>query len=83
MPANARNLIARALHIRQSIYGPRHPWTATCIARLGQALAELGQLTAARHLLEHSLDIRESVYGPDDHTVTFSLNPLGVLLAEM
>jgi tetratricopeptide (TPR) repeat protein len=64
-PATARPLLERALHIRETAYGPDHLEVATTLNHLAWVLRELGEPAAARPLLERALRIRETAYGPD------------------
>jgi len=82
-PATARPLLERALHIRETTYGPDHPHVATTLSNLARVLRDLGEPATARPLLERALHIRETTYGPDHPHVATTLHNLARALIEL
>ena len=82
-PATARPLYERALHLRETAYGPDHPHVATTLNNLGWALCGLGEPATARPLLERALHIRETAHGPDHPEVATTLNNLANVLRDL
>jgi tetratricopeptide (TPR) repeat protein len=78
--AQARPLKQRALAIREKIFGPGHPDTATSLNNLAFLLNDQGDLAAARPLYERALAIYETVLGPEDPHTAVSLDNLASLL---
>lgn len=63
-PAEAQPLFARALALRESQYGSRHPTVGTSLRFLGEAEAALGQTGQARIDLERGVALLREHYGP-------------------
>jgi len=78
--AEAQNLSARALAIREKALGPDHPDTALSLNSLGYLLRAQGDLAGARLYFERALAIREKARGPDHPDTALSLSNLGYLL---
>ncbi|CAK9253913.1 unnamed protein product, partial [Sphagnum jensenii] len=60
-----RELLERALAIKERHYGSDHPEVATTLAILGSAYGKLGDTQKKRELLERALAIKERHNGPD------------------
>jgi tetratricopeptide (TPR) repeat protein len=71
----------RALVIRERVFGPDHPDTATSLNWLALLLRDLDAL-AARSLLERALAIRERALGSHHTSVAHSLTSLANLLRD-
>ena len=82
-PATARPLFERALHIRETAYGPDHREVAASLNSLARALRNLGEPATARPLLERALHLYETAYGPDHPHVATSLNSLARALRDL
>jgi tetratricopeptide (TPR) repeat protein len=78
--ATARPLFERALGIREKMFGPEHPDTATSLNNLAVLLQSQGELAAARPLYERALAIREKSFSPEHPDPAASLNNLAGLL---
>jgi tetratricopeptide (TPR) repeat protein/class 3 adenylate cyclase len=78
----AREVLERALAIREARLGPDHPDTARCLRNLAIALFNHGELTTARGLFERALTIVEAHLGPDHPDTALGLSNLAVLLGE-
>jgi tetratricopeptide (TPR) repeat protein len=76
----ARQLLERALAIREARLGPDHLEVAQSLNDLGSVLRELGELATARTHLERALAIREAQLGPDHPDVADSVANLGLVL---
>jgi tetratricopeptide (TPR) repeat protein len=72
-----RELLERALAIKERHYGPDHPEVATTLNSLGWAHYKLGETQKSRELLERALAIKERHYGLDLPEVAGTLNNLG------
>jgi tetratricopeptide (TPR) repeat protein len=77
----ARQLLERALAIREAQLGPDHHDIAQSLDNLGLVLRELGELPAARAHLERALTINKAL-GPDHAAVAISLKNLGLVLRD-
>jgi tetratricopeptide (TPR) repeat protein len=80
--ADARSLFERALAIREKLFGPEHPETATSLNSLAGVVQSQGDLAVARALYERALGIRENVLGPEDSDTAMSLNNLADVVRE-
>ena len=60
-----RDLLERALRIKERHYGPDHFQVTSTLASLGNAHGDLGDATKKRDFLERALRIKERHYGPD------------------
>ena len=63
--AVVRDLLERALSIRERAFGPDHVLVAATLNKLGNTLGSLGEGDRQRTLLERALRIKETTYGPD------------------
>ena len=63
--AKARDLLERALAIKEREYGPEHRAVASTLANLGDAYGRLGDVAEQRGLLERALAISRREFGPD------------------
>jgi tetratricopeptide (TPR) repeat protein len=81
--AQARQLLERALAIREAELGPDHCDVAASLDNLGTALADLGDLPAARTYHQRALVIFEAQLGPTHPDTATSLHNLGLLLADL
>jgi len=75
----AIRLWREALDACESGLGPDQLDTATCLARLGKAIAETGDTASARPLLERALAIREARLGAEHSDTAASLGELASL----
>jgi tetratricopeptide (TPR) repeat protein len=74
-----RELLERALAIKERHYGPDHPQVATTLISLGNAYGSLADTQKSRELLERALAINERHYGPDHPNVAVILTNLGIV----
>ena len=75
--ARMKELLERALKIKEGIYGQDHPEVAKTLTNLGNAEASLGNATRKKELLERALKIKEGFYGQDHPEVAKTLTNLG------
>jgi tetratricopeptide (TPR) repeat protein len=75
--AKKKELLERALCIKEAYYGPNHIKVAGTLTNLGNAYASLGDAAKSKKLLERALCINEAHYGPDHVEVARTLNNLG------
>ncbi|HEY2958190.1 MAG TPA: FxSxx-COOH system tetratricopeptide repeat protein [Actinomycetota bacterium] len=78
-----RQLLERALAIRQARLGPDHLDVAQSLNDLGRVLRELGELPAARDAHRRALAIREARLGPDHLDVADSVANLAVVAGNL
>ncbi|MFY9663210.1 MAG: FxSxx-COOH system tetratricopeptide repeat protein [Candidatus Cybelea sp.] len=69
----SEQLQARALAIREKLFGPDHPDVSDGLTNLGIALGEQGRLVEAVPLFERALEIREKALGPEGPSVAGAL----------
>ena len=74
-----REIVERAVAIKERTLGPVHPDLATSLINLGVQRALAGDPAAAKPLLERALAIREAAFGPDHLLVADALHRLGGL----
>jgi CHAT domain-containing protein/tetratricopeptide (TPR) repeat protein len=74
-----REIVERAVAIKERTLGPTHPDLATSLINLGVQRTLAGDLAAAKPLLERALAIREAAFGPDHLLVAGALHRLGGL----
>jgi tetratricopeptide (TPR) repeat protein len=72
-----RELLERALAIKERHYGLDHPEVAMTLTNLGNAYGALGDTKKKRELLERALAIEERHYGLDHPDVAITLTNLG------
>jgi serine/threonine-protein kinase len=77
--ATARSLLKRALSLRDSLYGTRHPEVATTVHALAVLEKDDGRYARADSLYRVALDVRRSTLGPNDPDLATSLNDYGIL----
>jgi len=75
-----REVIERAIAIKETVYGPQHPELARSLTHLGNLFFELGDLGSAHGAQERALAILEPFGGPDHPLVGASLNNLAHVL---
>jgi tetratricopeptide (TPR) repeat protein len=80
--SGARQLLGRALAIREKALGPDHPETAESLSNLATLLRAQGDLAGARPLYERALAICEGALGPEHPHTALGLNNLGLLLRD-
>jgi tetratricopeptide (TPR) repeat protein len=80
--AQARPLFERALAIREKLFGPEDPETASSLTNLGYLLRAQGDLAGARSNYERALAINEKALGSDHSHTAGCLNNLGYMLLE-
>ncbi|MBY0378636.1 MAG: tetratricopeptide repeat protein, partial [Gammaproteobacteria bacterium] len=68
-PAKQKELLERALVIKEHHYGPDHYEVARTVSSLGNAFGLLGQPAKQKELLESVLPIFERHYGSDHEYV--------------
>merc|ERR1719231_880525 len=59
-----QELYERALHIKESIYGPDHHELVVPLTKLGNTWGRLGATERKRELLERALSIQQEILGP-------------------
>jgi len=74
--AQSRELLERALKIKEREYGPEHREVAITLTNLGNAHGDLGEAAQQRELLERALTIMEREYGPEHRYVGIVLRNL-------
>ena len=75
--AKERDMLERALAIKERAYGRDHPEVATTLTNLGNAYGQLGDHAKKRDMLERALAIEERAYGRDHPNVATTLTNLG------
>lgn len=74
----AASLFRDVLAIRERVFGPQHPSTATSLNNLAGLLRDQGDLEGARPLFERALAIHENARGPGHPDTATSLNNLAL-----
>jgi tetratricopeptide (TPR) repeat protein len=74
----SRELLERALAIKERHYGLDHTEVAPILGSLGNAYGSLGDAQKSRELLERALAIEERHYGLDHPVVATTLTNLGI-----
>ena len=69
--AKSRDVLERALAIKERAYGRDHPDVAITLGNLGMAYGELGDAAKKREYVTRTLKIFEGAYGPDHPHATF------------
>jgi tetratricopeptide (TPR) repeat protein len=82
-PADARQLLERALVLDQRVLGAEHPDVAVALNNLGLALRDLHEPDEARSHLERALKIDEAVYGGEHPHVAVDLTHLALVLGDL
>jgi tetratricopeptide (TPR) repeat protein len=72
----AEEMQRRALEIRKSLHGERHPEVADSLSFLGEALFGLGRYGLAAELHQQALDLRRELHGEAHPDVAASLHRL-------
>jgi CHAT domain-containing protein/tetratricopeptide (TPR) repeat protein len=75
-----REIVERAVAIKERMLGPSHPDLATSLINLGVQRTLAGDPAAGKPLLERALAIREAAFGPDHVLVASALLKLGGVL---
>jgi CHAT domain-containing protein/Tfp pilus assembly protein PilF len=76
-----REIVERAVAIKEKVLDPWHPSLATSLINLGVQRTLAGDPAAAKPLLERALAIREAAFGPEHPLVAGALQSLaGVLI---
>ncbi len=75
----ARRYYQRSLDIRQKIFGPDHPQTATSLDRVASALWTAGKPKEAITAMEKAIAIYERVLDPEHPHLAKALNNLGMI----
>jgi len=76
----ARQLLERALAIREKALGSEHPDTAASLNNLANVLKTQGDLAGARSLFERALAINEKALGLEHPDAATNLESLAILL---
>ena len=71
--AKARDVLERALAIKERAYGRDHPEVAKTLTKLGIAYGELGDHAKEREMLERALAMQERTYGRDHVELAINL----------
>ena len=79
--AKARDMLERALAIKERAYGRDHPEVAITLGNLGNAYGDLGDHAKKRDMLERALAIQERAYGRDHPKVAITLKTSGARTA--
>jgi tetratricopeptide (TPR) repeat protein len=72
-----------ALRIAETVYGPDHPTTATCLGNLAASYRKLGRPADALPLEERALAITETILGPDHPDTANCLGNLALTYSEL
>jgi tetratricopeptide (TPR) repeat protein len=80
---SAKELRARALSIREHLFGADHALTTSSLNNLALVVQAQGDLGGARQLFERALIAREGNLGPKHRDVAVILNNLGRVLHDM
>jgi tetratricopeptide (TPR) repeat protein len=75
----AESLLRRGLAIRESLFGPDHPLTATSVANLARLASDAGRYEEAVELYRRALDVRERVLGRADAETADALSGLAAV----
>ena len=75
--AKQRDLLERALKIKEACFGEDHKEVAITLGSLGNAYGALGDAAKQRDLLERALKIKEAYFGEDHKEVAITLGNLG------
>ncbi|MFO0637238.1 MAG: tetratricopeptide repeat protein [Nannocystaceae bacterium] len=73
----ARDLLGRALVLRERTLGPTHPEVAQCLFNLATVEFALGDYVAARANAERALAIEREAYGAEHPDVAMTLGAIG------
>jgi tetratricopeptide (TPR) repeat protein len=76
----AERCFARALSIKQGLFGRQHPVTVADRGHLARVWQKRGNLSRARRQLENARQIEEQAYGPAHPKVVNRLNDLALVL---
>jgi tetratricopeptide (TPR) repeat protein len=69
------------LRIAERQWGPEHPYTASCLARVAEIAKQQGKDEQAEHLYQRVLAIAEQQWGPVHPYTASYLNTLALLYA--
>ena len=75
--AKKRDLLERALKIKEAYFGEDRKEVAITLVNLGNAYGDLGDAAKQRDLLERALKIKEAYFGEDHKEVAITLVNLG------
>ena len=81
--AKTRDMLERALAIKERAYGRDHPEVAITLTNLGNAYGSLGDHAKKRDVLERALAIDERAYGRDHPQVAITLGNLGTAYGDL
>ena len=73
-----RDLLERALKIKEAYFGEDHHEVVITLMNLGIAYGNLGNIAKERDLLERALKMFEAHWGEDHHEVAITLMSLGM-----
>jgi tetratricopeptide (TPR) repeat protein len=76
---NAESYSRKAVEIREAVFGPEHPETATSVQNLATVYRLLKRFDRAEELLQQVLKVRQGTLGPGTRDTAASLNELGNL----
>jgi tetratricopeptide (TPR) repeat protein len=79
----AEALLRRGLAIRESLFGPDHPLTATSLANLARLTSDAGRYDEAVGLYRRALDIRERTLGGADAGTAHALTGLASVYSQL
>jgi nucleoside phosphorylase/tetratricopeptide (TPR) repeat protein len=75
----AREVLERAVRLKEAAYGRDHPEVAITLGNLGNVVRGQGDLAEARRLQEWALRLKQSAYGPNHPEVARTLVNLGLV----
>ena len=75
----AKLVYLRLISLREALYGPDHPDTATSYHNIGRVYHRLGDYAKALEYYRKALDIRERVLGSDHPSTAASYNYIGMV----
>ena len=73
----AIELATRALHIRETAFGPEHPDTAVSFLKLAYLYRQVGDYARARTMAQHALGIDQKALGEEHESVADCFDVLG------
>ena len=74
----SKELLTKALDIRQHILGPEHPSTLDSMQSLANTLADQGQVTEADKLYEKVFETSRRVFGPTNRMTVMAMNSIAL-----
>jgi eukaryotic-like serine/threonine-protein kinase len=80
--AQSKELLSKALDIRQHVLGPEHPDTLDSMHSMANTLADQGKLEEADKLYQQVYETSRRVLGPTNHTTVMAMNSIALDLID-